>query len=193
MAAIMTSDLRIVDYYARTLNDSSLELFSSEQVEGFARKRRASNRVLDLELTSQEITGTPLPDLDNTDNGVYYEFIGCFEDIGISTFGRDSDFAFSQTNVYVNGVLNTNNYVDEIAIAVLFPATVTGPVVIRGYILDLANMMGDVFESIAADHAKLAIAQRMLGLSTDLTQASAEAMKMARHYRGIRTIPVQYG
>lgn len=192
MAAILTSDFRIADYYARTLNDSGFSLFTREKVEGFARARRFHNRILDLTLTSQEITGTPLPDPDNTNNGVYYEYIGNYELIGMTTWDSKVEFGMSQTNIYVNGALNNDCYVDEVAIAVLFSEEVTGPVVIRGYAVDLHNMLGDIFEAIASNYAKLSIAQRLLDLSTDLTIARREAIKMSCYYRGTKSFIINY-
>lgn len=193
MAAIMTSDFRVVDYYAREFNDPSFNLFSAEEVEAYARNRRYANRYISLTLTAQAITGTPLPDESNTDIGTYFEFIGDFESIGISQRDRyNRKTCMSQTNIYVNNVLNSSCYVDEIAIAVFFPTQVTGPVEMEGYIMDLGGMMADIFESIASDHSKLAIAQRMIGLSTDLTTAGREAERRARSYRGVTSIGINY-
>lgn len=196
--AVMTQDFRIADFYTRTLNDSGFTLFSAEQVEEFARSNRFPNRIIELTLTSQEITGTPLPDSSNTNNGVYFEFIGKFEDIN-RIYKSSTQYGLSQTNVYVNEILNNNCYVDEIAVAVLFPASslgilgyMEGPVVIRGYVVNLSEMLAEIFEAIASNYAKLAIAQRMLDLSTDLTQARQQALAQARYYRGVQPVTIEY-
>jgi len=193
MAPLMTSDFRVADFYAREINDPSFCLFSEEEVEGYARGRRYANRRLSLVLTSQAITGTPLPDESDTDIGTYFEFIGDYESIGISERDRYSrKVCISQTNIYVNDVLTTDCFVDEISIAVCFPSQVTGPVKIVGYMMDLGGMMADIFESIAADHSKLAIAQSMIGLSTNLIQAGREADNRARAYKGVMSVKINY-
>ena len=119
MAALMTSDFRVADFYAREINDPSFNLFTEEEVEGYARDRRYTNRHISLTLTAQEITGIPLPDDTNTDIGTYFEFIGNFEAIGVAQRDRYSrKVCLSQTNVYVNGVLTSDCYADEIAIEI---------------------------------------------------------------------------
>jgi len=193
MAALMTSDFRVADFYAREINDPSFNLFDREEVEGFARKRRYSNRRIVLPLSAQEITGTPLPDISNTNNGTYFEFIGDFEAIGISQRDRYHRLVcMGQTNTYINNVLSYEGYVDEIAIAVMFSSNITGPVTLKGYMMDLGGMMADIFEAIASDHSKLAIAQRMIGLSTDLKGAGREAERRARAYKGVMSIGINY-